>query len=84
MKFMTTAALICPPKTYRKTLVALSARELEVLRLAAEGMSNKEIADALLLSCDTIDTHNRNLIAKIGALNMKNAIAIALRTKLIQ
>ncbi len=80
---MTTAALIRPPKTIRKTLVALSARELEVLRLAAEGMSNKEIAYALFLSCDTIDTHNRNLIAKIGALNMKNAIAIGFRTKLI-
>jgi ATP/maltotriose-dependent transcriptional regulator MalT len=52
------------PKNPPKILFELSARELEVLLLAAEGLSNKEIAEALFLSCDTIDTHNRNLIGK--------------------
>lgn len=83
-KNMTIAVQHSTHSTLRKSLFALSVRELEVLQLAAEGLSNKEIAEALFLSCDTIDTHNRNLIGKLRARNMKNAIAIALRTKLIQ
>ena len=47
----------------------LSARELEVARLVAEGSSNREIADVLALSPRTVDRHLTNILAKLGARN---------------
>jgi len=62
----------------------LSQRELEVLQLAAEGKSNKQIADMLNISYHTIDCHNRNILATLNAVNIKNAIAIAFRKNLLK
>lgn len=62
----------------------LSSREIEVLQLAAEGLSNKQIGDNLNISEDTIDTHNRSIVAKLGARNMKQAIAMGIRGKIIK
>jgi two-component system, NarL family, response regulator NreC len=45
---------------------ALSAREDEILRLLAEGYSNKEIAERLVVSPSTIHTHRSNLMSKLG------------------
>lgn len=45
---------------------ALSQREIEVLRLIALGFINKEIADKLSISFNTVLTHRRNLTAKLG------------------
>lgn len=81
---MTIATLPIAQKTTRKPSFELSAREHQVLQLAAEGWSNKEIADLLHLSCDTIDTHNRNVVGKMVAKNMKNAIALGFRQRLIK
>ena len=44
----------------------LSKRELEVLQLMAEGLSNHEIAERLYVSLSTIKTHSRNLFDKLG------------------
>jgi len=46
---------------------ALSAREIEVLRLVAAGRSTREIADALNRSVKTIETHKQSLKVKLGA-----------------
>lgn len=43
----------------------LSHREVEVLRLAADGLTNREIATRLFLSKRTVDMHVRNLLAKL-------------------
>ena len=43
----------------------LSRRELEVMRLAAAGETNREIAERLVLSTRTIDMHMRNILAKL-------------------
>jgi DNA-binding NarL/FixJ family response regulator len=43
----------------------LSRRELEVMRLVAEGLTNREIADRLVLSTRTIDMHVRSILAKL-------------------
>ena len=44
---------------------ALSAREKDIVVCVAKGMSNKEIADALCLSVNTVTTHRRNISAKL-------------------
>jgi DNA-binding CsgD family transcriptional regulator/tetratricopeptide (TPR) repeat protein len=63
-------------------LADLSQREVEVLRLLAAGKSNREIADALCISLNTVATHVRNILAKTGAANRTEAAAYALRNGL--
>ena len=48
-------------------VVPLSDRELEVLRLLADGSSNREIAGALFLAEGTVKNHVTNVLAKLGA-----------------
>ena len=64
-------------------LADLSQREVEVLRLLAAGKSNREIADALCISLNTVATHVRNILAKTGAANRTEAAAYALRHGLL-
>jgi DNA-binding CsgD family transcriptional regulator len=61
----------------------LTARELEVLRLLAEGKSDREIAEALFIGLRTVETHVSNLLAKLGAHNRAEAAAIATRQNLL-
>ena len=58
----------------------LSSREREVLQLLANGLSGEAVAEALFLSGDTVRTHVRNAVAKLGAHSRAHAIAIALQT----
>lgn len=53
----------------------LSAREIEVLRLMAEGASNQDIADALTISVNTAKRHVGNILAKLDATNRSQAVA---------
>jgi DNA-binding NarL/FixJ family response regulator len=57
----------------------LSAREIEVLRLVAAGNSNRQIAQALVLSEKTVANHIANIFAKTGADNRAAATAFAFR-----
>jgi predicted ATPase/DNA-binding NarL/FixJ family response regulator len=57
----------------------LSEREAEVLRLVARGMSNREIAQALILSEKTVANHLTNIFTKTGAGNRTAATAFAIR-----
>ena len=54
--------------------LGISKRELEVLQLIAQGMSNREIADRLFLSPHTIKSHSSNLFAKLNARRRTEAI----------
>jgi len=54
----------------------LSAREVEVARLVAEGSTNREIADLLGLSPRTVDRHLTNSLAKLGARNRTELAAL--------
>jgi DNA-binding CsgD family transcriptional regulator len=62
----------------------LTPRELEVLRLAADGLAGPQIASALQLSGATIKTHLANAYAKLGVSNRGAAVALALREGLIE
>jgi len=55
----------------------LSDRELEVLQLLAEGLTNKEIAIRLYLSLHTVKVHARNIYNKLGVSNRAQAGARA-------
>jgi PAS domain S-box-containing protein len=61
----------------------LTERELEVLRLAAEGHSGPEIAEQLVLSPATVRTHFEHIYEKLGVGDRAAAVAQALRTGLI-
>ena len=61
----------------------LSRRELEVLRLICKEYSNAEIAEKLFLSVSTVETHRKNLIAKLGVNNTVGLVKFALRNNLI-
>jgi len=52
---------------------SLTPRETEVLRLVAQGFSNREIADILLISHDTVKSHLRNIFSKTGATDRTQA-----------
>jgi LuxR family maltose regulon positive regulatory protein len=55
----------------------LSERELEVLQLIAEGLTNPEIASRLFLSLHTVKTHARNIYGKLGVHNRTQAVTSA-------
>lgn len=57
----------------------LTSRELEILDYLAAGLSDKEIAAALLLSLHTVKTHVRNILSKLHAVNRRQAAETALR-----
>jgi len=55
----------------------LSERELEVLQLIAEGLTNQEISSRLFLSLNTVKVHTRNIYSKLGAHSRTQAVARA-------
>ena len=61
----------------------LTAREVEVLRLVAQGMPSREIADRLVLSTKTVRNHVERVYAKIGATNRTGATLYALEHGLV-
>ncbi|MBS1567433.1 MAG: response regulator transcription factor [Bacteroidetes bacterium] len=68
----------------RKVEEILSKREIEVLRLVCREYSNAEIAEKLFLSVSTVETHRKNLIAKLGVNNTVGLVKFALKNKLIE
>jgi DNA-binding CsgD family transcriptional regulator len=63
--------------------LGLSARELEVLQLMAEGLSNQEIASRLFLSLNTIKTHSSNIFEKLDVRRRTQAIEQSRRLNII-
>ncbi|MGD9099771.1 MAG: response regulator transcription factor [Anaerolineae bacterium] len=64
-------------------LADLSERELEVLRLIARGMSNKEIAEALTIAEGTVKSHVSNILSKLHLAHRTQAALYALKRKLV-
>ena len=65
-----------PARTSQPTL---TPRELEVLALIADGYSTKQIAQALWITDETVRTHVRRLLSRLGARTRAHAVAIAYR-----
>ena len=62
----------------------LSEREVEVLRLVAQGLPNREIADALSLSEHTVKSHLANILAKLHLRSRAHAAAYAVQAGLVK
>ena len=73
----TSAATSAPRAPLAEPAEPLSRREVEVLHLLADGLSNREIGMRLYRSVDTVKGHNRRIFAKLGARNRTEAVALA-------
>ena len=66
-----------------KVAIDLSRREIEILLLIAEGLTNNEIAEKLFTSRRTVEGHRQNLLEKTGARNTATLIRFAVRNGII-
>jgi DNA-binding CsgD family transcriptional regulator len=67
-----------PPQAPTTGWAALTRAELEVSRLVTQGKTNREIADHLFVSPHTVDSHLRNIFAKVG---VKSRVQLAGATR---
>lgn len=63
--------------------VLLSQREMEIIKLIAEGNTNTQIAELLHLSPHTVTTHRKNIMAKLGTKNTAGIVMYAVKTNLV-
>jgi DNA-binding CsgD family transcriptional regulator len=76
-----TGPFVCDEGRLRE--LGITPRELEILGLIAEGLSNREIADRLFVSENTVKTHSRRLFDKLGAQRRTQAVQLAKTARLI-
>ena len=62
----------------------LSPRELDVLALLKRGLSNRAIADELIISRSTVDFHVSNILSKLGVSSRTEAVAFAIQHSLVE
>lgn len=70
-------------KSSMQELPALTSREKEILELIAQGFTNPQIAEKIFLSSFTVDSHRKNLLAKLNVKNTASLIRLAVERKLI-
>jgi DNA-binding NarL/FixJ family response regulator len=61
----------------------LTTRELEVLKLVAQGMSNRDVAEALFIAENTVKNHVRNILEKLQLHSRMEAVVYAVREKIL-
>jgi two-component system, NarL family, response regulator LiaR len=67
----------------RREALGVTRRELEILGLMADGLSNKEIADRIFVSENTVKTHSSRLFEKLGARRRTQAVQVGKASGLI-
>ncbi len=70
-------------KSTKVQLPQLTAREKEILTLIAEGYTNPQIAEKIFLSPFTVDSHRKNLLAKLNVKNSASLVRMAVENKLL-
>ena len=65
------------------SVARLTDREREVLQLIAEGKTNKEVAHALSVSINTVETHRKHIMEKLDLHNTAELVRFAIRTKMV-
>jgi DNA-binding NarL/FixJ family response regulator len=73
-----------PSEGLPESMAELSARELEVLKLVASGLSNRQIGESLFLSEATIKTHLAHVYAKLSVRDRVQAVVLAYETGLVR
>ena len=68
---------------HRTLLPSLTPRELDVLKLVAKGLSNREISEELYISENTVKNHVRNILEKLHLHSRMEAVVYAMREKLL-
>jgi DNA-binding NarL/FixJ family response regulator len=63
--------------------VLLTKREIEILKLLAQGLESKDIAKKLFISLNTVNNHRQNIISKTGTENTGQALLYAKRIGII-
>lgn len=81
LRIMNKSIRIRPTETETKPL--LSSREQEILKLIAKGMSGTKIAEKLLLSIRTVDTHRQNILRKLDTTTAAGAVSRAFESGLL-
>lgn len=76
-------ALAAYQRSSKNELPVLTPREKEILELIAEGYTNPQIAEKIFLSPFTVDSHRKNLLAKLNVKNTATLIRYAVEHKLI-
>jgi DNA-binding NarL/FixJ family response regulator len=67
-----------------RSTTALSSREIEVLQMIAYGSTNKEVADALAISPQTVKTYLERVFTKLGVSDRTRAVAVALKLGILE
>ena len=72
-----------PTTKYQKFEKLVTAREIEILDLLSRGFSTEDIAGYLYISSETVKSHRRNLLQKVGARNVASLVRIGLEVGII-
>ena len=71
------------PNDSKREALGITPRELEILQLIAQGMSNREIAEKLFVSENTVKTHSSRVFDKLGAKRRTQAVQLGKEFRLI-
>lgn len=79
--------ILLTPETRKLSLAGknpkLSSREIQILKLIVDEMTTTEISDALNISVNTVETHRRNIMHKLGTRNIAGVVRVAIEQGLI-
>ncbi len=80
-----THSLMSPDEGENKEIVGdLTSREIEILQLIANGLTNKEIGEELFISHRTVDTHRTNMMKKLNLKNIAGLISFAIKNAIVE